>query len=168
MKSSVATSKTFRARIYNSSTITQNPTPSPLISSTFTASFSSASTNWFSVDFGSGLSLTASQNYIFAIEEAVVEGSSSITWMEPSSPKDYSSDIGAAAPFGTFVERLDAGAYTAISAPNFGFQLSTEAVPEPSSLALMSMGLASVAAAARKARKKKAAPVGADSSEQPV
>lgn len=162
--------KSFNARVYNESTITNNPTPAPVISSTFEVSLAATTNGWFTVDFGSGASLASGQNYVFAIEETVKSGTSTISWFEPLNSSTYSSDIGAIS-LNTFVERLDADSfYTSMGGtpPKFGFQLSTEAVPEPSSLVLMSMGLASVAAAARKSRRKKVAVVGAATGESAV
>lgn len=151
--------KNFRARIYAESSILDNPTPSPLISATFDVSLASQTAAWFDVDFGAGINLAANGSYVFAIEETVDGGDTQISWHAPASSPSYSSGIGAFG-LGTFVQKSDgATAYTAFtsSPPNFGFQLHS--VPEPSSVALMGMGLASVAAAARKRLKKKAVTV---------
>jgi|GEM_PF-5886952 hypothetical protein len=161
-----AASKTFNARIYDASSITSS-NPTPLISAQFTASFSNAGSSWFNVDFGAGLNLSANSSYVFAIEEAVVSGiNTGIAWAPPISSPGYTSGIGASLTESKYYSRLDGADYV-LSGSNqvFGFQLSTEAVPEPSSLALMGMGLASIAAAAKKARRKKA---GVDSAEKGV
>lgn len=164
MKSTIATSKTFNARIYAASDILLN-SPTPVISSSFVASFASAGTQWFTVDFGSGANLSASAGYIFAIEEATAEDTPAISWVQPTSSKSYSSPTGVGVTSSPYYERFDINTNQYLSTTsnplNLGFQLYTEAVPEPSSLALMGMGLASVAAAARKARKKKVATAGA-------
>lgn len=150
--------KNFTARIYGNSTILNNPTPSPLLSATFDVSLGAGVAGWFDVNFGAGINLAASQSYVFAIEETTKDATGAdIAWREPASAS-YSSGIGASG-LGSFVRRADADAfYTDFgSAPNYGFQLHS--VPEPSSMALMGMGLASVAAAARKRFKKKSVTV---------
>jgi hypothetical protein len=156
-----AATKSFRARIYSEATILDNPTPSPLTSATFDVSLGAGVKGWFDVGFGAGINLAASQSYVFAIEETVDDGNTQISWYEPASSPSYSSGIGASglATPAHFVQKLDgANAYTNFtSSSNFGFQLHS--VPEPSSVALMGMGLASVAAAARKRFKKKTATV---------
>jgi hypothetical protein len=152
-----AISKDFNARLYNFADI-GTPNATPLMSQSFTASLSPGTSQWFSVNYGSAYNLAASGNYFFAVEEVTNENQPNISWAEPSSSLNgYTSAFGVFIQTGTLYERLDTGnTYAGFTdGTHFGFQLSTEAVPEPSSLVLMGMGLASVAAAAKRARRKK-------------
>lgn len=143
--SGVPSTSTFNVRIYSipgdlgftndDPGFTQGQ--SVLASAQVIASFSSTvEGKWYHVDFGSGVSLTTTSYYVFAVER-VSAPNTSIYWSPPTVSQAYTGN-GA----------VETGMYLSLSngdtdyivktdnIPQFGFQLTTEAVPEPSSAAI--------------------------------
>jgi len=138
------TTSTFNVRIYSvlgDLGILDQPGPtlgqSVLASAQVIASFSSSGEGkWYHVDFGSGVSLTTTSYYVFAVEIASASNQN-INWSPPTVSQSYSGN--GAVDIYHYLSLVNGETIYKVktdSIPQFGFQLTTEAVPEPTSAAI--------------------------------
>lgn len=131
--STVPTSSTFNIVIYDLGSFDGAPPTNPIGSAQVVASFSSTNQGqWLHVEFNSGINLLTTSFYVFAVER-VTGPNANISWSQPANSVAYS---GGTVNSG-YWSKLDGQSYALITDPlSFGFQLTTEAVPEPSSAAV--------------------------------